>query len=778
MADETENKIDNRKREGMKKLLFSILSLIILAACSTTSKLAEGDVLYTGVKKLSVTAADSTEVPSDISSNIAEIINVPANNSLYSPYIRSPWPLGLWLYNHWPADCTGLKGWIYRKFAEDPVLISDVRPDLRMKMVEDMLGKNGYYGSTTSYDLKYSKKNPRKARVNYHVHLAHPKTIEEIQYLPDTTELNTMLNKYMKRDKYMQVGAIICNDSLSLARTRVTNRLRNHGYYYFRPEYITFLADTLQVPGKVVVKVDYADNIPEKAMWRYKVGEINTLVMRNDNAGEPDTMVTDKGRIVRMRPSRLRKSLIPSCIAFDKDDFVNVRKLSNTQTYLSRLGIFDFITMSATPLDSVKTNKLDFDIMCHFDKPIETQFEANLTSKSNNYLGPGVGYQVLNRNIFGGGERLTVKFDASYEWQIGKIDGKRSDFNSYEFGLQTELAFPRLLAPHFIPFIKRELAWTRFSLGGTIMNRPKFFKMVQFDFGWTYDWSGSRYSQNQVTLFALKYNKLLTTTEEFNKTMDENPAIALSFRDQFIPKCGYTYTYDRSFGKRRDDQHFTLQVGFTEGGNLFSGIWSLAGVKGQKEMFGTPFSQFAKATLQMVYSKRIVGEQRLVGRVYLGAAHAYGNSQEVPYAEQFYVGGANSIRAFAVRSIGPGSYHSDAAANNGYYDQTGTFRFEMNAEYRFPLVSMLKGALFVDAGNIWLLTDDEQRPGGRLSSNFLKDMALGTGLGVRLDMGMIVVRVDLGVGIHLPYDTSKSGYYNMTKFKDSLALNIAIGYPF
>ena len=762
----------------MRKLLIVILSAIVLAACSTTSKLGEGDVLYTGVKKLDVSAADSVDIPSGISDNISEIINVPANNSLYSPYVRSPLPIGLWIYNHWPEDSKGLKGWIYRKFAEEPVLISDVRPDLRMKMVEDMLDKNGYFGSTTSYDLKYSKSNSRKARVNYHVRLAAPKTIAEIRYLPDSSELNTTLNRYMKRDKYMKQGAVICNDSLAVARTRVTNRLRNHGYYYFRPEYITFLADTLEMPGKVVVQLDYADNIPPKALWKYKVGDTRTLVMRNDNSGTPDTLMTEKGTVVKMSPSRLRKSLIPSCIAYDKGDDVSVRRLTNTQTYLSRLGIFDFISMNATPLDSVRTDTLDFDITCHFDKPLETQFEANLTSKSNNYLGPGVSYQVLNRNIFGGGERLSVKFDAAYEWQIGKVEGRRRDFNSYELGLETELAFPRLLAPRFIPFIKRELAWTRITLGATLMNRPKYFKMAQFDLALNYDWAGSRYSQNQVTLFGLKYNKLISTTPEFDGTMEMNPAIALSFRNQFIPKFAYTYTYDRGFGKSRDDQHFTLQVGFTEGGNLFAGLWSLAGNRGQKELFGTPFSQFVKGTLQMVYSKRIVGEQRIYGRLYVGAAHAYGNSEEVPYAEQFYVGGANSIRAFAVRSVGPGSHHSEDFADSGYYDQTGTFRFEMNAEYRFPIVSVLKGAVFVDAGNIWLLKNDEMRPGGVISKNFFKDLALGTGFGLRVDIGMIVVRADLGIGLHLPYNTGKTGYYNMTRFKDSLALNLAIGYPF
>ena len=763
----------------MKGKIFGLLAgLLVSASCSTTSRLGEGEVLYTGVKDLDVNVPDTVRLLEGVEDNIDMIIDVPANNSWVSPYVRSPFPLGLWLYNHWSPDSKGLKGWIYRKFAEEPVLMSDVRPDLRMKMVEDMLDKNGYFGSTTSYELRYSKKNRRKARVAYTVNIAPPKRICEIRYLQDTTELSRELNKFLKRDRFFKKGVEFCQDSLAETRRRVANRVRNRGYYYFRPEYLTYQADTLMMPDSVVVQMAYSDKIPDNALRKYYVGDIKAIILRNDDAGTPDTLVTDFGTMVQMKPSRLRKNLIPSCINFRKGELVRLRRFNNTQTYLSRLGIFNYISLNATPLDSVRNDSLDVDVICRFDAPLETQLEANLTSKSNSYLGPGLSFQIVNRNIFGGGERLTIKLDGAYEWQIGKVDGKRSEFNSYEIGLRGEINFPRLLAPKFIPFIKRETASTRLSLGGTLMNRPHFFKMVQFDMGIDYDWMGSRYSKNQVMLFGLKYNKLLKTTPEFDQTMAENTAIAQSFEDQFIPKLGYTYTYDRSFGERRDDHHLTLQASFVEGGNIFSGIWSLCGAGSKKELFGTPFSQYVKGSLQLIYSKRLVGEHRLVGRVYTGAAHAYGNSQEVPYSEQFYVGGANSIRAFAVRSIGPGSYHSEQTTN-GYYDQTGTFRFEMNMEYRFPLLGILKGAVFLDAGNIWLLKEDPNRPGGKLTGgSFFKDMALGTGLGLRLDMGMIVVRADLGVGLHLPYDTGKSGYYNLSKFGDSLALNIAIGYPF
>ena len=166
-----------------------------------------------------------------------------------------------------------------------------------------------------------------------------------------------------------------------------------------------------------------------------------------------------------------------------------------------------------------------------------------------------------------------------------------------------------------------------------------------------------------------------------------------------------------------------------------------------------------------------------MGRVYVGAAHAYGNMDEVPYREQFYIGGANSVRGFAVRTIGPGRYRPNVRSVYDYYDQTGTFKFETNWEYRFPIIGYFKGAVFVDAGNVWLLKADDYRPGGTIG-NFFKELALGTGFGIRFDMNMLVVRADLGIGLHAPYDTGKSGYFNLLRFKDSLAFHLAIGYPF
>ena len=203
---------------------------------------------------------------------------------------------------------------------------------------------------------------------------------------------------------------------------------------------------------------------------------------------------------------------------------------------------------------------------------------------------------------------------------------------------------------------------------------------------------------------------------------------------------------------------------------------SLAGKKnGEKELFGTPFAQFVKAQTSVVWERKLPYGS-IVGRVLVGAAKAYGNSNVVPYREQFYVGGANSLRGFAVRTVGPGSYVPDYDDFESYYDQTGDLKFETNWEYRFPIIGYFHGAFFVDAGNVWSLKEEDWRPGSRIG-NFMKELALDAGLGLRFDMSMLVLRADLGFALHAPYDTGHSGYFNIP-FKNSYMFHLAIGYPF
>jgi len=760
--------------------LIGLLIGLLAAACSTTSKLAEGDVLYTGVKKISYHESE-TKIDGGVKEDIFTAVNVKPNNPLYSPYYRTPFPFGLMIYNHIDEDATGLKGWIYRHFASKPVLIRRVNPQARVEMINTILRNNGYFTSSASYTLNQGK-NPKKAKITYDINVTPPYTLGNIQYLNSNTPIANMIDSLARANHYLRTGSRYCLDSLSAVRIDITNFLRNRGYYYYRPEYIQYLADSVQEEGVIHLRLVESGDIPNNARIKYLTNNVTATVISDNATGVADTVQTDRCLLIRYNPVHIQDGTIPSCIRTRKGRVFRVNSIDRTQAALSRLGIFSTIDIQVTPLDSITPQGdglLDLAINCQLDKPWEVKFELQGTSKSNSFMGPGAEIGLTHKNAFGAGEKFSLNLHGDYEWQTGGTgEYHDADFNSYEFGLDARLSYPRLLAPKFLYPSRRYTNWTRLSLGANLVNRPDFFKMAQISTAFTWQWHANRHSSHELTPFSLTYNKLLSTTETFDSAMYDNPALQQSFDDVFIPKIEYTYIYDADITSR---DHITFTGNVSEAGNLFSCLWSLCGSHDEKHLFGTYFSQYVKGQAQLVWTRKmnfIVGST-LVSRIAVGAIHAYGNSYEAPFREQFYVGGANSVRAFAVRTLGPGSYHPVFKDRYTYYDQSGTFKLEANVEYRFPILGYFKGAVFLDAGNIWLLEEEDYREGGQLKlKNLPRELALGTGLGLRFDMSMLVVRADLGIGLHAPYDTGVSGYFNMPSFKDAIAFHLAIGYPF
>lgn len=767
-------------KQQMKSTAIKILTLAVAAvwcaACSTTRRLPEGELLYTGLKGVDyVYPSDTTEkVPPALRSEISTAVYAIPNNYWKLLNWRYPFPLGLWVYNNWPDPPSGLRHWLYNKFVEEPVLVSEVRPHVRAHMIEESLRNSGFFRATATYELVHPR-NRKKASVLYTVHPGRPFAIDTVEYTGDTSRMGRMIDSIARRDPYLRAGSRYDIDSLAVARTRIANSMRNHGYFYFRPDYVEYLADSVMTPGAVALRVTLPSNVPQFASKPYKTGSVTMIVNRNRGRQIPDTVELDRGiRLIQMMPSNFRRQIAEESVMFKPGATMTVRGMDFTQALLSRLGIFRTISIDAVPDTTAAEPTLNVTVNTTLDAPWQASAEMNIASKSNSYLGPGMSLAVTNTNIFGGGEQLGVALNGSYEWQTGS--SRSSVFNSYEAGITATLSVPRLLAPKFIPRNRLNMNWTRFQLNADLLNRPHFFKMAQFNASVNYDWRFRSYVSQTITPFKLTYTKLINTTAGFDSVMAQNPALALSFQNQFIPQIIYNYNYDRTFPSG-DNLNWTFSL--QEAGNVFWSIYELCGVRGRKTLFGTPFSQFVKGSAQIVYNK-VVGQSRyLVGRIGAGAAHAYGNSSEVPYAEQFYVGGANSVRAFTVRSIGPGSYRAPGHTARDYFDQTGTFKFEANLEYRFPIAGPLNGAVFFDSGNVWLLHKDPARPGGLLKADtFFRDLATGTGAGLRFDISMLVVRADLGIGIHAPYDTGVSGYYNMPSFKKSLAFHLAIGYPF
>lgn len=761
--------------------------LFLVCSCSTTRKLTEGEVLYTGVKKMEVKLPDKYKLPGSQKSALTSPLSYPPNNPLYSPYIRTPFPLGLWVYNWNIKKEKGFKWWLYRKLSKKPVLISKVQPELRLKMVDNTMKNFGFFGVESHFDTIPNRRNPKKAKISYFVKLPEPFRYGTIQFSGWNHSMDSIVKTAMTRTE-LKAGEQYDINILNSERENMAKQLRNSGYFYFQPDYIEFLADTTRESKVVDIRIAVKQGVPDRAFHPYSVNSVTVDVTGGAIQAEKDTISYDSLSIISFRPARLKPRVLGRAVKVRPGQLYSANRQNKTQVDFVQLGVFKYATLNITPTDTSENpvaRALNFRINADYALPIETEIELDVASKSNNLLGPGLTFGISNKNLFKRGENLSFKFNGAYEWQIGSGKNKEMNssglINSYELGLNINLSVPRLLIPRFMQTTRDRQERTHFQLGVDFLNRHSFFRMISFSGSASYDFNSSRRNYHTVVPFKLNYTYLLRTSKAFDEALDKNPAIALSFKNQFIPSMSYTYTYDRMPSYRNPNRLF-WQTGLTQAGNIISGIFNLTGDRHNpdKTIFGNRYSQFLKLTSEIIGYERVTETSLLAMRFMGGIGYAYGNSSVMPYSEQFYIGGANSIRAFQIRSIGPGSYHPVGKGTLAYLDQTGDIKLEANIEYRFKIYGRFHGALFVDAGNVWLLRGEAERPGGEFKlQGLLNEIGLGTGFGLRYDIDFIVLRADLGIGIHTPYkNPEKSGYYNISSFKNAWALNIAIGYPF
>ncbi|MDD4513990.1 BamA/TamA family outer membrane protein [Massilibacteroides sp.] len=769
-------------RSKIKIVVSLSLMIVLLASCYTTRNLPEGEVLYTGIKNLTIDDTENTKASETAKEEIeAALAYAPNNAFLGSSSVRTPFPVGLWVYNAFVNRKGAVNKWIFETMGAEPVLISAVNPEIRVRVAKNLLNEHGFFNGTASYEIIPDKKDSLKAKINYNIVMNEAYTYDSIRHIRFRHRADTIMQMYKHR-QIIKPGDNFNVMSLEEERQRISTLLRNEGYYYFRPEHIVYQADTTISPGKVSLRVMRNQSMPRNALRPWKIGKVSVSLYGYENEKPTDSLLYKDLMIYYEGKLRIRPTVLYRQLKFKSGNYYSERRQERTQESFSKLGIFRYTDMQYMPRDtSRRCDTLDLHISTIYDYPLDGELEFNFKAKSNDHMGPGTVFSLTKRNLFGGGESLTGSVNGSYEWQTGRrIDDAGGVINSYEFGASLALTFPRVVFPGLLYKGLDNYSSTTFRLNGNQLNRAHFFKMLSLGGSLTYEYRPTRKSQHIITPFRLSYNKLTDPTPAYDTLSAANPALRQSLQDQFIPAIYYSYTYDSPVRKWRDRIWWEFSV--TEAGNLISGIYALNGKsfnKRDKTILGNPYAQFVKLTNELRYNRWIDRNQSVVGRIMVGAIYSYGNARISPYNEQFFVGGSNSLRAFTIRSIGPGRFVPDKNNRYAYIDQTGDFKIEANLEYRFRLLGDLQGALFLDAGNVWLLRQDENRPGGYLSDgNLLKDLALGTGAGVRYDMDFLVVRFDVGVGLHLPYDTGKKGYYNIPKFKDGLGFHLAIGYPF
>lgn len=753
------------------------------AGCSTTSNLPEGEVLYTGLKKINYLDRDSSDYSVQVEEEVEAALTCAPNGALLgSSYYRTPFQLKLWIYNRYANSTSKFGKWMLKTFGHEPVLVSYVSPKMRALVAKNLLRSNGYFNADVGYEI-IPQKNPKKAKISYTVKNNQLYTIDTIKYLRYPAEMDSLIHTTMDNSR-LRTGEAFAVSSLDAERNRLNSLFRDNGFYFYRSAYSVFLADSVSNPGRVELHMQPVAGMPAEARRKWYLGRMRVELRRSAMEQLTDSIIHRNLSVYysgKKPPIRLRTLLRD--IKLRRKQLYSQTNYQESAGVINSLGLFSMSDFKFTPRDTTAAcDTLDMTLNCVFDKPYDGSIEANYMIKSNDRTGPGLVLNVTKRNAFRGGEKLNFSLKGSYEWQTGRrvSGGSSSAINSYEYGADISVEYPRIEAPFGLYSRHRfyKPPSTLLSLSGNVLNRANYFKMLTVTAGLTYKFQTSPNSRHEFSPLLLDYNFLRNTTATFDSIMTANPAIYVSMRNQFVPKIKYTYTYTSPTGSLNP---ILWETTVTEGGNLLSLFYVAAGKdfsKKGKGLFGNPFAQFVKLNTSLRKTWQTGQKSQLVGRVAAGILWAYGNSDRAPYNEQFYVGSANSIRAFTVRSIGPGKYVAPNT-NYAYLDQTGDIKLELNLEYRFNLFGNLYGATFLDAGNIWLLKKDPNRPDSEFKpSTFFRQLATGTGVGLRYDMDFIVLRLDLGVAIHVPYDTGKSGYYNIPKFWDGVGLHFAIGYPF
>ena len=786
----TKQPYDNKERRtkapciGLAACVVLMASLFMLASCSTTKGLRGNEQLFIGLTKIEYNNDDEADKETDhfvtTKEEVEASLATAPNGALFgSSYYRTPFPYGLWIWNAFSGSKNKIAQWITKTFGKAPVLMRQVNPELRASVAQSVLHNHGYLNGKVSYKI-VQQKNPKKAKIGYTVDFGPLYTIDSLEYVGFPEEADSLIRK-TKDEALIKKGSPLDASVMDAERNRLSNIFRNSGYYFYQPGFASYLADTIAVPGKAQLRLQMADNLPTAVLRKWYIGRIN-IDIRKQFMEELTDSFSNRYFTVKFRGKRppIRPRIILADLKLRPRQLFKYDNYTESLNKINGSGLFSSVEVNLTPRDTTgRSDTLDVHLSCTFGKPYDFYIETNYRNKINGRHGPELVVGFVKRNAFRGGEKLDINLHGSYEWeQGGNVNGEGGNTNSYEYGADASIEFPRLI----VPFLKRRRYFTTPStfakVSMNVLNRPDYFKMHTFSAEWTYTWQRSIKWRHEYSPLTLQYQKLNRTTAKFDSILYENPYLQTSMQNVFIPKMHYTLTYSSAAHSRNP---LVWETTITEAGNILTLGYMAAGKKWgetNKELFKNPYAQFLKLETDISKTWAVGEKSSLVAHANAGIVYSYGNSRTAPYSEQFYVGGANSIRAFAVRSIGPGSYTTDVSRLS-YLDQTGDIKLQFNLEYRFNLFGGLYGAAFLDAGNVWALRDDGYRAGSQFKlKNALKEMALGTGVGIRYDLDFLVLRLDWGIGLHVPYETGKSGFYNIPKFKDGQAIHLAVGYPF
>jgi outer membrane protein assembly factor BamA len=740
----------------LKQIYLFLMALtgLVVTSCSVSKFIPEGEYLLDDVK---IVSDNKLVKPSTVSPYLRQN----PNNRWFST-VKVP----LYIYSLSGRDTTRWGNRVVRKIGDAPVLYNRGAAQLSCADMRAALQNLGYM---SAYVETKEEVNKKKLTLTYLLHTGPLYTVRNVKYDFRDDAIARLLNDYPFT---LRQGMDFNVNELNNERLRVTNYLQQHGYYKFNKDFITYTADTTRNVTAIDLTFHlhpYRSNTAKETTHPiYTIRNVRVALDSVDNA------------------PFLRASVLRDNIHMHGGEVYDESKLQQTQRSLARLHAIKF---SDIRLSEVASDSLDCLVQLAANKPRSISAELEGTNTSGD-LGAAASVSFQNKNLFRGSELFTFKLRGAYEAVTG-LQGYSGE-NYVEYGAEAGLSFPRFMFPFLSREVKRRVAATsELSLRFNAQKRPEFSRRVA-SVTWGYKWeSRNKKSQHTVDLVNFDYVYMPWISPTFKKNYldslgNQNPILKYNYENLLIMKTGYSVSYHSAGSNLQNALRNSYSVRFNieTAGNLLYGLSELLKSSknddGQYKVGNIAFAQYVKGDVDYVKSFRLDTRNSIVFHTALGIAYPYANSTVLPFEKRYFSGGANSVRGWSVRRLGPGSFRS-TDKNIDFINQSGDIKLDANVEYRTHLFWKLNGALFVDAGNIWTIRAYDEQPGGEFRfDKFYKQIAVAYGLGFRFDFDYFILRFDGGMKALNPvYESGRDRYPVMhPQFSRDFAFHFAVGYPF
>lgn len=754
--------------------LIILATLLILSSCSSVKFVQEGEFL---LDKVEVKSDSKRLKPADLEPYLRQKPNL---------RVFGLYTMQLHIYALSGRDSTKRINRFIRKVGEPPVIFDRDETARSLTEIRKVAQNRGFLNAEVDTTIHYKN---RRAKITYSLQSGLPYRIANYALEISNPEMDSILQA-TNATSLLRPTSLLDMDQLEQERQRITTTLRRKGYYSLNRDHFAYFADSAKHNKSVDLILRNRENgVATTQVYRtYRIGRVTidlsfdpALQQEEADVAKLDTLHFQDYRIIYRSDDRwLRPQHLANACMFTSGQLYNEALVNETYAAFSRMAIIRFVNIQfeQSPVDE------DFiDATLYLSKGRSQGFSVELEgTNSAGDFGAAVALSYKHGNLFRGGETLTLKGRTAYE----QLTGGGINNNYMELGSEAGITFPRFLFPFLKQdFRKRVRANTEFSFQFNYQSRPEYSRVVS-GVVWRYKWMVKEMHRHTLDFVDLSYTYLPYMSEEFRQQLDEqelNPVLRNSYENNFIMRTGYSYYRSNNTQKNKTRTiRYTLRGGVESAGNslaAISSIFNLPKTNGGYELLGIRFAQYTKGDIEYAMNYRIDRRNNFVWRAGLGIAYPYGNLKVIPFEKRYFSGGANSVRAWGIRSLGPGRY-AKSGSGIDFINQSGDLKIDLNVEYRSYLFWKLHAAFFIDAGNIWTLREYESQPGGLFRiDQFYKELALGYGVGMRLDFDYFVLRLDLGVKAYDPSLTGREAWrFIQPRISQDFTLNFAVGYPF